>query len=1297
MKHAKPSSRRVNCKKTLTASILSGLLVSGSAFAQTIWQEDFNAPELNGKGATNGTVDLNGVSRWSVDISAAQLSANSDWFRVENGQFEARDVDGPAVWTSQAIDISAFKSVEVSLLASEKGKHESSGSGLDYWNFSYSVDGQDFVSVTNVAGKGNDSYSLIGDFTNAQIKQTISNARSLVLRVTMQNGSGSEFLRLDDIRVTAQSGDNSGNDDVISGDACFNCPDLTKVVKQSSFNDASYYTNVHAAVQANSSQQDIRTAINGAISSGHQQLSYSEVWTALTQTDEDPQDNSKVVLLYKGESIAKLANGSGEQSADQDNWNREHVWAKSHGFPSSSAMAYTDIHHLRPTDISINAARGNLDFDNSDGPLAEAPSNRVDSNSFEPRDGVKGDVARMLFYMDVRYQGNDVETPDLMLVNELTSTGEAKLGKICTLLAWHQADPVDDFETRRNNRIYEFQGNRNPFIDHPEWVSSVFDLDCSGSGDSGSDNSDKVSSPLFFSEYIEGSSSNKAVEIYNPSNDSISLADYQFKLYSNGSATATLSYQLTGNIAANDVVVIASSRANDAIKAVADQLSGSINFNGDDYLELTKGDAVIDAVGPYSNRVNWAKDVTLVRKASVTQGNPVRKGNYDVSQEWTVKGKDDFSFLGQHNSNGGGSDPVPSPIGQCGADATLISAIQGNGAASPLVGKTHVVEAVVTSVVPSLSGFFIQEEAADQDNDSQTSEAVFVLLNGQTSPKIGEQVRVVAEISERFNRTQLSLTKPVLVCGNGEQIATIDLNLPVASLTALEALEGMLVNLPQTLSVTDNYSLARFGQVTLSNGRLINPTNIFAPNSTQATALADKNSRNRIVLDDQNNRQNPDNVPFPTGGLSYNNTLRLGDKVDNLTGVIDYSFNEYRLLPTTAPQFTAANQRTATPVEVAGGNLKIASFNVLNYFNGDGQGAGFPTDRGADSLVEFQRQSAKIVDAIATIDADIVGLMEIENDGFNATSAIADLVNRLNNKMGQNTYAYVRSDKALGSDAISVGIIYKPTSVALVGSSATITTGSFERGSRPPLAQSFKLLANNEELTLVVNHFKSKRCSSSAASADQDQGDGQGCFNASRVQAAKEVLAWLATDPVGSSTDKVILVGDMNAYGMEDPITTITSKGYHNLVAKFAGTSGYSYAFGGEIGYLDHALASEQLAKNVVGTGVWHINADEPRAFDYNVEFKSDAQVANYYGSGAYRASDHDPIIVTFNLAPAGVRGDFDGDLDVDRDDLRAFARLLRSSNNIDLSHDYNQDGQVNGHDVRALMRLCTRNRCATK
>lgn len=219
----------------------------------------------------------------------------------------------------------------------------------------------------------------------------------------------------------------------------------------------------------------LKAALN-AILQDAVHFSYSQVWDQLEYTDEDPNNSNNVILLYSGRSEAKSFRAG--QTNDQDAWNREHVWAKSHGFPSSSQYAYTDINHLRPADVSINSARGNKDFDWGGTALSESPENKTDSDSFEPADAVKGDVARMLFYMDVRYEGNDSSgVPDLTLVSS-TGTSGAQLGDLCTLLQWSAQDPVSDWERRRNERVFERQHNRNPFIDHPEWAQSIFGASC---------------------------------------------------------------------------------------------------------------------------------------------------------------------------------------------------------------------------------------------------------------------------------------------------------------------------------------------------------------------------------------------------------------------------------------------------------------------------------------------------------------------------------------------------------------------------------------------------------------------------------------------------------------------------------------------------------------------------------------------------------------------------------------------------------------------------------------------------
>ncbi|MBU1802294.1 MAG: endonuclease [Actinobacteria bacterium] len=232
------------------------------------------------------------------------------------------------------------------------------------------------------------------------------------------------------------------------------------------------YDSTYWAPAIGKSGAALESSLHAIISSGVTRLSYSQVWVALRDTDEDPADSSHVIELYSGDSISKNANGGGV-----DQWNREHVWAKSHGDFGTATGPGTDIHHLRPTDVTVNGARGNLDFDEGGTQSSEAPGNYADSDSWEPRDAVKGDVARMVFYMSVRYEGGDgfadLEVSEQVGRRDLDALGH--LGRLSTLLRWHEQDPPDAFERARNDAIFEtWQGNRNPFVDRPEWVAAIW-------------------------------------------------------------------------------------------------------------------------------------------------------------------------------------------------------------------------------------------------------------------------------------------------------------------------------------------------------------------------------------------------------------------------------------------------------------------------------------------------------------------------------------------------------------------------------------------------------------------------------------------------------------------------------------------------------------------------------------------------------------------------------------------------------------------------------------------------------
>jgi uncharacterized repeat protein (TIGR01451 family) len=567
---------------------------------------------------------------------------------------------------------------------------------------------------------------------------------------------------------------------------------------------------------------------------------------------------------------------------------------------------------------------------------------------------------------------------------------------------------------------------------------------------------------------------------------------------------------------------------------------------------------------------------------------------------------------------------VGTPVG-CGTPATFIHTIQGSGASSPEEGNTHTIEGVVVGdfqgTTTELSGFFLQEEASDADSDPATSEGIFVFDDGfGVDVDLGDVVRVTGEVDEAFGLTELKNMTDVTVCSTGHSIAPTDVTLPLTALDDYEKSEGMLVQFSQELAVTEVYNLGRFDEVWLAQGGpLFNPTNVVTPGSAANTMQAENDLR-RLLLDDGSTVQNPDPIAYPDPGLSAVNTLRIGDTTTGLVGVLSYAFGDYRLQPTSTPTFVHANPRPAAGL--VRGWLRVAGFNVLNYFNGPT----FPTARGADTPAEFDRQRRKIITAVLGLDADVIGLIEMENDA-GTDNATQDLVDGLNAIAGANTYDYVDTG-TLGSDAIKVALIYRPAAVTPQG---TFMTDSDPIFSRPPLAQTFEQNSSGERFSVVVNHFKSKGCGG-ATGMDEDQGDGQGCYNHRRTLQATQLLTFTNDTVIPTSGDPDVLVlGDLNSYAREDPITTLTTGGLTSLTDTGLIDS-YSYAFEGQLGDLDYALATTSLVTRVTGVTIWHINADEPRVLDYNEEFKSPGQITSLYSDDAYRASDHDPVIVGLDL-----------------------------------------------------------------
>ena len=638
-------------------------------------------------------------------------------------------------------------------------------------------------------------------------------------------------------------------------------------------------------------------------------------------------------------------------------------------------------------------------------------------------------------------------------------------------------------------------------------------------------------------------------------------------------------------------------------------------------------------------------------------------------------------------NGGGGGGGGTGNLGACDADATLISAVQGSGLSSPLIGQSVVVEGVVTNVAPGLDGVFLQEELIDEDGDPATSEGIFVSLGANaTLPALNDVIRVLGTVQESFNRTQINATEVDLSCGTDNTVQAVSLTLPFATEDAPEAYEGMLVDFQQTLTVSSNFGLGSFGEVTVSNGRLYKSTQLFTPGTTEERDLEAANQLNQIIIDDNANGEFVEEVVYPNfaiGGLSAVNTLRLGDTTEQVTGNMDYGFNAYRIRPVTEPIFYPSNPRLATP-DIVRGNVTVASFNVLNYFT-------TLNERGADTSEEFERQADKIVAALVEINADVVGLMEIENNGFGEGSATDDLVGRLNAELGAGTYTFVDNSGQTGTDQIKVALLYKPAVVApteaeRVLSSANSPTENgqplFDDGrNRFSLAQKFSVLENSETFVVNVNHLKSK--GSGCGAGDDDTTTGQGNCNGTRTRAAKALSQWLAAE---YGNEPTLIIGDLNAYAKEDPITELVNGGYTDLARFFEGELAYGYSFRGETGSLDYAMANQTALAKVIDVTDWTINADEPIALDYNVEDQSPLLQAKYYAPDAFRASDHDPVIVSMNFEVAAKPGDVNGDGNIDFADYMMIAGALGTSTgdaNFIEAADLDENGAITFDDLR--------------
>ncbi|MUK66346.1 ExeM/NucH family extracellular endonuclease [Aliivibrio fischeri] len=839
--------------------------------------------------------------------------------------------------------------------------------------------------------------------------------------------------------------------------------------------------------------------------------------------------------------------------------------------------------------------------------------------------------------------------------------------------------------------------------------------------------SGNASADIIISQYVEGGNYNKSLEISNTSDTPVSLSGYVLKSKYNGLNDWKNDLDLSSiTLDAKSVYVISNGRASDPIKAVTDSIESIVNHNGDETYMLFKDGIEHDRIG-IDGDVDWGKDKSFVR-ADLTPST-----TFDANM-WIEKPKDNIDGLGVYQE---GVTPPPAFACQTESGATPvfteINQIQGTGDKSPLISSGFIsddeyfVQGVVTARGESLlKGFYLQ--GLNDDFDPNSSEGIFVSTGSAPSLEIqpGALVCVKAKVQEYYGQTQLKPdTNNFLVQGHQAPIAVTELTIHENETLAqaLERHEGMQVKLTShsDLRITRNFSFdyaSKRNNMVLSHGEpLFKPTQLFAAESPEAIQLAEDNAKRQITIESDNKAPNGEVPYFPDFATdadqdgSADSYLRLGARVEGLEGVIAYSYGQYRLVTTnTISQENIITQafdedgdtlfnveRTDEP-SVDDADLTITSFNVLNYFTSvaaDGDANPTGQNRGATSADDFAIQQAKILSALVAIDADIIGLMEVENNGFGENSAINDLTTALNAQFEdeEDHYKYVEiknKDKYqgeyLGSDAIMVALLYRPSEVKLKGKARVIKTPeqhiaentitrdnngtiefnpAYDKYQRHSLVQKFMVKDAKEPLTVVVNHLKSKgsECIEQWQNfeEDKDPSDLQGNCNRFRVSAAKAI-----GDELESVKGDVLILGDMNAYGMEDPLLTLTDYsqekynrdiftasyttlgtdkdgkpvpyettgsqitqgyGYINLNTLLHGTDTFSYTYSGELGNLDHALANKSLAKRVAEIEDWHINAAESNLFEYSPKYTGDMVKYN----DMYSASDHDPIVITLD------------------------------------------------------------------
>ncbi|WP_108495328.1 ExeM/NucH family extracellular endonuclease [Promicromonospora sp. AC04] len=818
---------------------------------------------------------------------------------------------------------------------------------------------------------------------------------------------------------------------------------------------------------------------------------------------------------------------------------------------------------------------------------------------------------------------------------------------------------------------------------------------------------------------------NKFVELYNPTDEPVSVDGWSVQYKSATGASFSGVTALSGTIAAGGHYLVqgASNAANGEPLPTPDAV-GSLNPSGTAGVVAlaSQATAVTPAKGAVAEGAAGVVDLLGYGTADTfeTAPGPAGQGTGVVgSLERTGEAGDnsaDFVFTAEVTpSNGESSEPEPSPTPSEPtepAEITPIAEIQGTGDASPLAGATVTTRGVVTAVYATggFNGLYLQTAGTggSEDPTPGASDGVFVFSAAAAADlSAGDHVEVTGAVSEYNGLTELTPSSSgwtVL-----DEPATVEPTATAWPATAAgrEALEGMLLAPQGEFTVTDNYSTNYYGTVGLAAGDspLVQPTTAGRPLSAEYDAQIADNAARGVLLDDGSswNYNSTANKAQPLPWLTGGDPVRVGAAVTFTRPVVlDYRYDAWGFQPTAqlTPDVADAVQpatfedtREAAPAEV-GGDLQVGTFNVLNYFSTTGDeltGCTYYNDRAGDPVTvsggcdargaaeeeDLQRQQTKIVAAINALGADVVSLLEVENSryflGKSRDQALSDLVDALNAAAGAGTWAYVASPAEVPADedVIRNAFIYRTATAEPVGESHILLTGDAFDNARRPLAQVFQPAGGaaeaSDDVLVVSNHLKSKG-SAGPWPGDADQGDGQGASNESRVRQANDLVAFADAQAQAAGTDKVLLVGDFNAYEQEDPIQVLADAGYVDLGAE---TGEYSYNFDGMVGSLDHELASPAAAELVTGVDIWNINAYEPVANEYS-RYNYNASIL--YDETPFRSSDHDPAIVGLDLGATTTEpgtvdldlvaiNDFHGRIDANTVNFAGTVEQLRAQN----------------------------------